>query len=181
MSNLVVDFPCNPIRWRRLGTPDSASRMPRTRPPSVRFSDMSTLYFYHEGPLDPAAGPSLWYSDEEKEASKRRAGEEIATLQRIKEAGLHLNQMGAALPADVSAVGLEQYLVSPEFTKKRWVTRRTVTMAVLTEQARGDDDADVVGVTDKQDRIARASRKHSGWSAVQAETIGFFQATSRGG
>lgn len=172
MSNLIVDFPRDPIRRRRqLGMPENDDRTPRMSPPSVRFSATSSVHFYREEPRDPAARSSLWYSRKEKEAFKRRTREEISALRRIKERGLDVY----AMSAELSPVGLEQCLASREFVTKRLITRRTVKMAVLTEQARGDIDP-----TEKQDRIARASRKHSRWSAIQAETIGFYQAANRG-
>lgn len=168
MSNLVMDFPRHPIRRRRSDLSiRSDDRTPRTRPPSVRFSATSTVHVYQESPRDPAS----WYSEEEEEAFKVQTEEEIAALRLIKENGLDCNQYGE----EFSPVGLEQHLVSRGFTQKRLVARRMVKMAVLTEQ----DHCSATEVTEKQDRIARASRKHSRWSAVQAKTIGYFQSTNR--
>jgi len=70
-------------------------------------------------------------------------------------------------------VGLEQQLVSSEFTKKRMVTKRLVQLAVRMEQARMYSD---VNDTLKQDRIAMASMQYSEWSIHQATTIGTLHA-----
>ena len=84
--------------------------------------------------------------------------------------------------------GLENSLISREYTKRRAITKRLVTLAVLTEQARSnirpliDDNKTISNETliesedDKWDRIAAASRQHSEWSRKQAQAIGSFQA-----
>lgn len=180
MSSLIVDFPRNPIRQQGNGVPDDSNdRMSRTKPPSVRFSPKSTVHICHEGPRYSAARLASWYSNEEEEAFKLRTRGEIAVLKRIKDEGLDLNQMGEAFP-DVSPVGLELHLVSQEFAMKRLMTRRLVRLAVLREQALCDDFTVADEATDKLERIAHSSRKHSEWSVTQAETIGSFQAMGRG-
>lgn len=172
MSSLIVDFPNKPIRHES-GMPGINNRTFKKKLPSVRFSPTSALYAYREPPRDPADGASPWYSSEDEEAFKFRTREEIRTLLKIKESGCELDQMGA-LFSELSPVGLEQHLISRDFARKRLITRRLVTLAVLNEQARRGASDDV----DKQERIARVSMRHSKWSIAQAETIGSFQAMS---
>ena len=70
--------------------------------------------------------------------------------------------------------GLEQQIISNEYTKKRVYTKILVTSAVLKTQARslasGEDDDKMIAA------IANASMKRSEWSRERAQSIGTFQA-----
>ena len=125
----------------------------------------------YEAPQQSSASSS-WYMPEEKQLFKEQARQESRMLRRMKENGSDLSRMGAISNDMLCPFGLEQQLVSRDFTKKRIITKILVRIDVLTEQARhASSEAD-----DKQERIANASRQHSEWSTAQAQTIGTFQA-----
>jgi hypothetical protein len=70
-------------------------------------------------------------------------------------------------------VGLEQRILSPEFSKKREKTKKLVKYAVLREQSKtdtGDGNSN-----NKVKRIAEAARRYSEWSVINAKAFGDFQ------
>ena len=103
---------------------------------------------------------------------KVRAKYEIALFRRMRQNGCDKNR-DAGAPSDICPIGLEQQLISSEYTKKRAITKRLVTLAVLSEQARSVSAGEADGT--RWERIAAASRQHSEWSRLQARTIGYFQ------
>eukprot|EP00571_Detonula_confervacea_P015566 CAMPEP_0172308734 /NCGR_PEP_ID=MMETSP1058-20130122/9250_1 /TAXON_ID=83371 /ORGANISM="Detonula confervacea, Strain CCMP 353" /LENGTH=152 /DNA_ID=CAMNT_0013021225 /DNA_START=25 /DNA_END=480 /DNA_ORIENTATION=- len=152
MTSLIVDFPrggCAQFE-HEVHMPDATTKKHRT----VRFSPNSTLHCF-EAPQDRCA--SSWYSSIDQRRFKREAKREIVSFQRMEMSGRDIKRV---LHGDqMCLVGLEQQLVSREFTKKRAITRRLVILAVLTEQARHlSYKAD-----DKPARIAAASMQHSEW------------------
>ena len=117
----------------------------------------------------PSNDTSAWYSRSDVQRFKLQAKHDMIS---------HLQKTDTTPNDDVMTprsypVGLEQQLVSSEFTKKRMVTKRLVQLAVKMEQARTADNVDD---TLKQDRIAMASMQYSEWSRHQATAIGTLHA-----
>lgn len=168
--SILVDFPPECVR-RHDGCglnmmPDISAVHTSERRRTVRFSPTSTLLSYVVPQEQQRCASSSWYSTEDENLFKLQAKEEIMMLQRMKEDGCDINKL--------YPFGLEQQLISSLHTKQRKVTRKLVTLAVLTEQGRppwhrGDDMVE---------RIASASRQHSEWSRFQAQAIGSYQAIS---
>ena len=105
---------------------------------------------------------------------KADARKEVDIFRKMK-GGLRLAAAGLSRhhQRNLCIVGLEQQLVSPEFTKKRARTKKLVKYAVLVEQAK--INAAYGNTTVKAERIAAAARRHSEWSAEQAKMVGDFQ------
>ena len=131
---------------------------------TLSFRSQSTLYCY-DVPEDELQD---WYTDEDEETFKAEAREEVSIFRRIK--GGFASIQGQLTSGDLCIVGLEQQLVSPEFSKKRERTKKLVTYAVLAAQAAPDADC-----ADKAERIADASKRFSEWSASKAKMFGDFQ------
>ncbi len=144
---------------------------------SVSFQPRSLLYRY-EVPEDE---PQEWYTGVDEDIFKKEARKDLAIFQRMK-GGFNVD--GAARQSALNPqpqhneidslciVGLEQQLISPEFSKKRARTKKLVKYAVLLEQSRVDLGGSVNG---KADRIAEAAARYSEWSAAQAKMFGDFQ------
>eukprot|EP00579_Thalassiosira_antarctica_P018043 CAMPEP_0201935022 /NCGR_PEP_ID=MMETSP0903-20130614/34740_1 /ASSEMBLY_ACC=CAM_ASM_000552 /TAXON_ID=420261 /ORGANISM="Thalassiosira antarctica, Strain CCMP982" /LENGTH=170 /DNA_ID=CAMNT_0048475361 /DNA_START=89 /DNA_END=601 /DNA_ORIENTATION=+ len=141
---------------------------------TVQFSHISMLRSY-EASQDLNA--SSWYSSAEMRRFKHQARQERKVLWRMKKDRCYLHRLQhSPHKIDMCTVGLEQQLISSEFTKRRVVSKRLVTLVVLREQARPlSHKAD-----DKPERIAKVSRQHSEWSRAQAQTVGSIQAITRG-
>ena len=122
---------------------------------SVSFNPNSTLYSYNV----PEDDPQDWYTNADEEVMKADARKEVDIFRMMK-GGLGAAGLSRHHQRNLCIVGLEQQLVSPEFTKKRARTKKLVKYAVLVEQAKS---------------IAAAARRHSEWSAAQAKMIGDFQ------
>lgn len=138
------------------------------------FSPNSTVYCYEV----PEGEQQEWYTSADKDLFKAEARLECEVFRRLKKGRFAQGQgeLDCSLPQiDLCIVGLEQQLISPEFTRKRVQTKKLVTNAVLMEQARrygyGDSDSD----SDKAERIANAARRYSKWSTKQAKIVGEFQ------
>lgn len=149
-------------------TLQSLKKKPRR---SVSFKPNSTLYSYNV----PEDDPQDWYTNADEEVMKADARKEVDIFRKMK-GGLAGAAGGLSRQHQRSLciVGLEQQLVSPEFTKKRARTKKLVKYAVFVEQAKintayGYDN------THKAERIAAAARRHSEWSAAQAKMFGDFQ------
>lgn len=127
---------------------------------TLQFSDTSTLYVYE----DSLSGSS-WYSPAEEDLFRIQAKQDIIALMTGNGKSNTLTQ--------VSSFGLENEIISREYTKKRVLAKRLVRLAVLTEQA-SPNDANI-----KEERIALVSKKYSKWSRAQALEIGSFQALTR--
>lgn len=144
-------------------------QVPRRR--SVSFSLNSTICYYRI----PKDDPQEFYSDEDQERMKADARKDLAAFRRIKTR----EEYGCGSSDDdpeerrrnLCIVGLEQHLVSPEFSRERARTKKLVTRAVLVEQARPYYSVD----DDKVERIAEAARRYSEWSAARAKMFGDFQ------
>jgi hypothetical protein len=142
---------------------------------SVSFQSSSTLFCYKI----PEDEPQDWYTDEDEEIFKAEARKELAVFRCMKGGFAFAGASGQSVSdpqyqGKMCIVGLEQQLVSPEFSKKRARTKKLVMYAMLAEQIRtcyGFDDAN----DDKAKRIAEAARQHSEWSAAQAKIFGDFQ------
>lgn len=137
---------------------------------SVKFNPNSTLYSYNV----PQDDPQDWYTNEDEEVMKADARKEVDIFRKMK-GGLRLAAAGLSRhhQRNLCIVGLEQQLVSPEFTKKRARTKKLVKYAVLVEQAK--INTAYGNTTVKAERIAAAARRHSEWSAEQAKMVGDFQ------
>ena len=131
---------------------------------TLSFRSRSTLYCY-DVPEDEL---QEWYTDEDEETFKAEAREEVSIFRRIK--GGFASIQGQLTSGDLCIVGLEQQLVSPEFSKKRERTKKLVTYAVLAAQATSDADC-----ADKAESIANASKQFSEWSSSKAKMFGDFQ------
>lgn len=144
---------------------------------SVTFQNRSLLYRY-DVPEDES---QEWYTGVDEDIFKKEARKDLAIFQRIK-GGFNLNGAAGQSAPDpqpqhneidsLCIVGLEQQLVSPEFSKKRARTKKLVKYAVLLEQSRIDFGGNYY---DKADRIAEAAARYSEWSAAQAKMFGDFQ------
>lgn len=144
---------------------------------SVSFQPRSLLYRYNV----PEDEPQEWYTGVDEEIFKKEARKDLAIFQRMK-GGFNVNGAPGQSAPDpqpqhneidsLCIVGLEQQLISPEFSKKRARTKKLVKYAVLLEQSKievGD------GYNDKADRIAEAATRYSEWSVAQAKMFGDFQ------
>ncbi|KAL7532217.1 hypothetical protein ACHAWF_006818 [Thalassiosira exigua] len=178
MASLIVDFPrrCTPFEPEPdldCIDPDENDVEPRMKKPrTVRFSPISKLHKF-DRPLDLDQEPS-WYSREQEQEFKRRAKNDTLAIRLLKESGCEMSQVGSwTRSGDFCPFGLEQQLISKEYTQKRIIKRRLVVLAVLTEQARPASRS----CDDRWERIARASSAHSEWARNQAQTIGSFQAS----
>jgi hypothetical protein len=137
---------------------------------SVSFNPNSTLYRYNV----PEDDPQDWYTNQDEEVMKADARREVDIFRKMKGGLTGAAGLSRHHQRNLCIVGLEQQLVSPEFTKKRARTKKLVKYAVLVEQAKintayGYDN------THKAERIAAAARRHSEWSAAQAKMFGDFQ------
>jgi hypothetical protein len=141
-------------------TLSSLKKKPRR---SVSFQPRSTLYCYDV----PEDEPQDWYTDEDEEIFKAEARKEIAVFRRMKGGGFASDPQHNR---NLCIVGIEQHLVSSEFSKKRARTKKLVKYAVLDEQSKID-----TGCGDKAERIAESARRYSEWSAAQAKMFGDFQ------
>ena len=136
---------------------------------SVSFQTRS-LFFRYSVPEDE---PQDWYTSADEDMFKAEARAELAVLQGMK-GGLagDTNSNSQQRNESLCIVGLEQQLISPEFSKKRARMKKLVKYAVLLEQSK-------IGTgyshNDKAERIAEAARQYSEWSAAQAKMFGDFQ------
>lgn len=144
---------------------------------SISFQPTSQLYRYNV----PEDEPQEWYTGVDEEVFKKEARKDLTIFQRMK-GGFNVNGAPRQSAPDpqpqhneidsLCIVGLEQQLISPEFSKKRARTKKLVKYAVLLEQSKIDlGDS----YNDKADRIAEAATRYSEWSAAQAKMFGDFQ------
>ena len=126
---------------------------------------MSNLLCYHNDPKhnDTAS----WYNADEELNFKLDARDEIAYYLRREAAGI--------VPSS-APIGLDGHIVTREHARKRIMKRRLVKHVVSLVQARHIPHEHP---SDKQDRIAIASMKHSKWSRDEARAIGIHQQRSR--
>ncbi len=77
----------------------------------------------------------MWYTEEDEEVSKANTRLEASVLRRMQRGepveGISLH------PDNLTIVGLEKHLLSPELKMKRLRLKRLVKYTVLMEQARG--------------------------------------------
>lgn len=138
---------------------------------TVRFSKYSEMVCFK-----PSNDTSVsWYGRADENRFKLQAKHDMIThLEKTYDMSTSTSTPNDDVMTPRSyPVGLEQQLVSSEFTKKRMVTKRLVQLAVRMEQARMYSDVDDAL---KQDRIAMASMQYSEWSRHQATTIGTLHA-----
>eukprot|EP00984_Skeletonema_dohrnii_P034525 scaffold33584_cov146-Skeletonema_dohrnii-CCMP3373.AAC.7 len=166
--NCVMDIDSQHVDKRHDCTLPSLKKKQRR---SVSFQSSSLLFCYGV----PEDEPQDWYTGEDEEIFKAEARKELAVFQRMK--GGFAGASGQ-LASDsehhrnLCIVGLEQQLVSPDFSRKRARTKKLVKYAVLLEQSKaGTGYID----SDKAERIAEAARRYSEWSAAQAKMFGDFQ------
>ena len=98
-----------------------------------------------------------WYNALDERGFKRQAKAEIIAF-RLKKT-----------TKEMCPVGLEQQLISGEYTKHRALTKKMVKLSVLHEQSQFYDD-------ERSKRIADAAGLYSNWCVSQAETVGILQA-----
>ena len=138
---------------------------------SVSFQPSSLLFCYGitEDELQD------WYTGEDEEIFKAEARKEVAVFRQMKGGFTGASGQSASDPQhhrNLCIVGLEQQLISPEFSRQRARTKKLVKYAVLLEQSK---IGTVYGNSDKAERIAEAARRYSEWSAAQAQMFGDFQ------
>ena len=143
----------------------SCSNVAKGNHKAVRFSSISVLHCFEAPTNQSGSTIKTWHSAEEEDAFKLQTKREIATFRKLKERGLF------EMPTDMSPVGLEQELISREYTKKRIINKRLGKLAVRAEQARF---VPFESLDNRQERIASVSRQHE-WARTQAKTIGLFQ------
>lgn len=145
----------------------SDNRSPRRKVPPrrcVSFSSASTYTVVSlTGEEFADIKHKIWYTEEDEGRFKEAARMEVAAFKRLQKGG-----DSAAKQKDMCIVGLEQHLVSHDYTKKRARTKKLISYAVLGAQARGGDAGD-------PERIAKTARRYSEWSAEQAKKFGDFQ------
>ena len=150
---------------------DSSSSRCRLKKPykqrrSVSFKSASTVYEYEDALSDEEflqLKERIWYTEEDEEVFKAAARKEVAAFKRLQKGKSDNNVQ----QRDLCIVGLEQHLVSPDYTKKRARTKKLITYAVLGAQARE--------ASNNPERIAKAARRYSDWSVEQAKKFGDFQ------
>jgi hypothetical protein len=133
---------------------------------SVSFKSASTVYEYEDALSDEEflqLKERIWYTEEDEEVFKAAARKEVAAFKRLQKGKSDNNVQ----QRDLCIVGLEQHLVSPDYTKKRARTKKLITYAVLGAQARE--------ASNNPERIAKAARRYSDWSVEQAKKFGDFQ------
>mmetsp|Transcript_3024 Transcript_3024/g.4947 ORF Transcript_3024/g.4947 Transcript_3024/m.4947 type:complete len:203 (-) Transcript_3024:150-758(-) len=138
---------------------------------SVSFQSSSLLFCYGV----PEDEPQDWYTGEDEEIFKAKARKELAVFRRMKGGFAGASGQLAGVPQhhrNLCIVGLEQQLISPEFSRKRARTKKLVKYAVLLEQSKIDTG---YGDSDKAERISAAARQYSERSAAQAKMFGDFQ------
>ena len=170
--NCVMDIDNKEHKLYGSTLPSPKQKQPRR---SVSFQSSSTLCCYHV----PEDEPQDWYTGEDEEIFKAAARKEVNIFQRMKGGGRFAgtSEQSASDPQlqlqqNLCLVGLEQQLVSPEFSKKRARTKKLVKHAVLVEQCKIETGC---GDKDKAERIAEAAIRYSEWSAAQAKMRGDFQ------
>ena len=134
---------------------------------SVSFQ-LSSLLFCYGVPEDETQD---WYTGEDEEIFKAEARKEVAVFRQIK-GGLTGASGESAGDPQLCIVGLEQQLISHEFSRQRARTKKLVKYAVLLEQSKIGTD---YGDSDKAERISAAARRYSERSAAQAKMFGDFQ------
>ena len=114
---------------------------PRTRGHplrSVSFSSESTLTFFDSNYLKDLKN-SLWYTSEDEDRFKTDAREELAAFRLLKERSPDEAPGKESCPQHLSSsmciVGLEQYLISRDHSRKRTRIKKLVKCAVFDAQA----------------------------------------------
>ena len=92
------------------------------------------------------------------------------------EIAYYLRREAASIVPSSAPIGLDGHIVTREHARKRIMKRRLVKHVVSLVQARHIPHEHP---SDKQDRIAIASMKHSKWSRDEARAIGIHQQRSR--
>ena len=155
-ADLIMDFP------RTTTSKKKQQRM-------VRFSTMSAMVCYNDRGSDNTT--ARWYTNEDEQRFREDNQDEAISYVMHKETRGSISKNNAPM---ICPVGLEQQLISREYTKKRSLMKRMAKFTVLREQARISSHNEHPG--DKQDRIATASIQCTQWAREQATTIGAFQA-----
>ena len=156
-ADLIMDFPRT--------TTSKKKQQQRT----VRFSTMSAMVCYNDRSSDNTT--SRWYTNEDEQRFRQDNQDEAISYIMHKETRGSISKNNAPM---ICPVGLEQQLISREYTKKRSLMKRMAKFTVLREQAQISSHNEHAG--DKQDRIATASILCTQWAREQATTIGAFQA-----
>ena len=134
---------------------------------SVSFQ-LSSLLFCYGVPEDVTQD---WYTGEDEEIFKAEARKEVAVFRQMKGGFTGASGESAGDP-QLCIVGLEQQLISLEFSRQRARTKKLVKCAVLLEQSK---IGTCYGDSDKAERISAAARQYSERSAAQAKMFGDFQ------
>ena len=136
----------------------------RRRSSSVSFSPKSKLIVIERRDNYDRKQGSYTAKDEAK--FKKEASDEVINFLHLK----YVPGTSHQHHRDMCLVGIEQYLLSPNFKNQRARARALVRYAVLSEQARTQGC-----VGDMAARIAEVSMQYSERSVAQAELIGEFQ------
>ncbi len=139
---------------------------------SVSFSSESRLSFFDSSSYLKVKD-SLWYTSEDEDRFKTDAREELAAFRLLKERSSDEAPGKESCPQHLSSsssssmciVGLEQYLISRDHSRKRARIKKLAHYAVFDAQARG------LGF----EEIAETTRRYSEWSDAEAKMIGDFQ------
>jgi hypothetical protein len=135
---------------------------------SVSFQYSSTLFCYYI----PEHEPQDWYTAEDEEIFKAEAQKEVDVLRRMKSASGQSDSY-TQHHQNMCIVGLEQQLISPEFSAKRERRKKLVKDAVLREQSKIDTGHG--NSSNKVKQIAEAARRYSERSVINAKAFGDFQ------
>ncbi|KAL7432466.1 hypothetical protein ACHAXM_003126 [Skeletonema potamos] len=134
---------------------------------SVSFATTGSFFEYDYSPTDDLLGLKLsgkiWYTEDDEEEFKAQARRDVAMFKRLQKGDTD----GCPPQHNLCLVGLEQHLVSPDYTKKRARTKKLLTYAVLGAQK--------WGVVNDPELIAKTARRYSEWSVEQAKKFGDFQ------
>jgi hypothetical protein len=171
--NCVLDIDIEHKHYHDCNLPLTLNKKSRR---SVSFQSSSTLFCYEI----PEGEPQDWYTGEDEDIFKAEAQKELAVFRRMKggfafagASGQSVSDSDPQYQRNMCIVGLEQQLISPEFSKKRKRTKKLVKYAVLREQSKiGTGHGNI---NNKVERIAQAARRYSEWSAAKAKMFGDFQ------
>ena len=176
--NCVMDIDCQHQHADKrhdspLPSPSLKKSLKKKQHRSVSFQSSSLLFCYGV----PEDETQDWYTGEDEEIFKAEARKEVAVFQQLKMKGGFAGASGQSTSdpqhhRNLCIVGLEQQLISPEFSRKRAMTKKLVKYAVLLEQSKIGTG---YGSSNKAERIAEAARRYSEWSAAQAKMFGDFQ------
>jgi hypothetical protein len=135
----------------------------------VRFAPTAEMFCYQAD--KPKNNDDLWYTAENEEAFRQDEKDNMVSFLQLKIMAKKAGMSGSSSPIS-PPFGLEQQLISRQYTKKRAIKKKMVLLAVRHEQSKC---LSYEHPEERQDRIALASMRHSKWARDQARAIGIFQ------